>query len=162
MSSLLLKFNVIRKAIFICLRKLLPLLPQVLIPYASVVRRQYCVSGITLGEVCDDMAPTFVVVHANSDEERFAALTFETEAAGCATSAHGKNVLDFGDIVADIPWLGAVNVTKCVLLDDGGRPCGTIGVVPAPLLGLVEEKFIVLVVEGDGDCVRLRRHWFYR
>jgi hypothetical protein len=34
--------------------------------------------------------------------------------------------------------------------------------VPAPLLGLVEEKFIVLVVEGDGDCVRLRRHWFHR
>jgi len=77
MSSLLLEFNVIRKPIFICFRKLLPLLPQVLIPCASVVRRQYRVSGITLGEVCDDMAPTFVVVRA---DRWFAVLTFETEA----------------------------------------------------------------------------------
>jgi len=66
----------------------------------------------------------------------------------CATSAHGEDVLHLRDIAVDIPWLGVVNVTKCVLLDDGGRPCGSIGVVPAPLLGLIEEKLIVARRKG--------------
>jgi hypothetical protein len=108
----------------VCTQLLLPLLLPIRV-FQAVILWVNDASGLIVLEVRDDVAPSLVVVDAESDDEALACVGQETKGARCPASAHLEHMFTF-DLVPG----SAVGVFPDRLLDDTEeRARGGIGLV---------------------------------
>ena len=87
-------------------------------------------TSLLIGKICDDVAPTLIIVDAQCDDEVFTGVGRETKGATRSATAHGEH-------------MGSIDFS----------PSSAVGVVPDCFLDDVEERVPVGLVDLRGDSV---------